>query len=221
MEHIQSFERYSVQQISEPAKKQEIVDYLKSKLGFTNFSYLSSGMNGIAFLIDSNKVLKVTTDRSEAVECSKIKGKKMKHLADIYNVFALKGEYEGLFVIVLEYLRISPAIKDGYKSIKKIFSKHFNYRYGRLSEFLDEYSHKMVKPEELQIVCSKIAESGLDDFFNQLLQIVNELKAYSISSIDYTNFNNLGYKPDGSLAYFDMGFGDENGELVYLERIKI
>lgn len=43
---------------------------------------------------------------------------------------------------------------------------------------------------------------------DQLITIVNELRSNNIDSQEYLNSDNLGFKKDGSLGLFDMGFGD-------------
>ena len=47
-------------------------------------------------------------------------------------------------------------------------------------------------------------------FYYQLLAIIDELRKYGIQSSDYVNYKNLGYKSNGNLGFFDIGFGDTN-----------
>lgn len=89
-------------QIPELALK--ILERIKQHLKITNYSYIGGGGNGFAFEIPANKVLKITSDRNEASNCFKIKGKHLDYIADVYETYHIKYEGKNYFIIILEKL---------------------------------------------------------------------------------------------------------------------
>ncbi len=55
--------------------------------------YLGMGNNGVAFQLSSGKVLKLTTDDAEAHVASAMRGKNLKHVFKIYDVWAFPGTF--------------------------------------------------------------------------------------------------------------------------------
>jgi len=70
------------------------------------------------------------------------------------------------------------------------------------SEILFQYSTYNIDPNV------KITDKKLLWVFNQFIGIIDELKFFKIKSDDFTNLNNIGYKQNGNIGYFDIGFGD-------------
>jgi hypothetical protein len=215
MKYLKSFDNYITEGLSANIDIDKLLVYIKEKLNFINLVKIGEGYNGIAYIVDgTRKVLKITKDKSEAVESAKIKGKNMKHLADVYNVYSINGEFDGLYVIVLELLRLDNSIEQMSSKLKKIFHNRMDF-----VESLDEYANDLLSKKRLDSIFKKAAEENLDGFLKQYLDIIDELKANNIKSIDYSNVDNLGFKPDGSLALFDLGYGEEEGmTLAVLER---
>lgn len=87
-------------------------DYIAQKIGkklkFNIIEELGNGVSGKAYLIDDNKVLKITTSRTEVVVSQKLLNQENKRTSTIYNLFRLKykgiPENESLYAIILEYL---------------------------------------------------------------------------------------------------------------------
>ena len=53
-------------------------------------------------------------------------------------------------------------------------------------------------------------------FFNDYINIINELKEYNIISYDFLNLTNIGYKLNTkTLVYFDIGFGKSNIQKIH------
>lgn len=103
---------------------EDYVPQVLRKLGIKYADIIGGQMNGTAYDIGDNKILKITRDRSEAVNCQKIKGKKLQHIADVYLVkqFIMNGrEY---YVVVLEKLDTkSKPFEKWYNELKEIFDK--------------------------------------------------------------------------------------------------
>lgn len=191
----------------------DIATKVAQKLNIDKVVPFSNGSQGFAYYIPNNRVLKITKDRSEVVEANKIKGKNFKHLADVYNTYNLTGVYEGTYVIINELLSLSEDINNAddivYSAAKQIpdipFLEFFHH-YGKGNLDQDEVEliitqiKKVVPQDELKLVCW---------YMEQKLALINELKAQGIKSLDYGP-TNLGLKKDGSLAMFDLGYGDND-----------
>lgn len=189
----------------------ELVGKIMKKLNINNFKPIGNcGEFGCAYDIGNNKVLKITTDQSEAIESNKIKGKILNNIANIYNIY--KTEYNGnsYYIIILEKLRTEPAkFKKFYNDLNIIFRKLFDRVV--LDILVDEYQESPGVyiddfKEKIDGALDKNSEEG--KFYYGLTNIIDELKRYNIQSSDYINYKNLGYKPNGNLGFFDVGFGD-------------
>ncbi len=87
-------------------------------LHIENYKWLGSGHNGHAYSIDGNRVLKLTTDVTEANNAKKLIGKQCVHLANVYNVYKLK-EREGMYITICERLPIPNEIETLGNQLEK------------------------------------------------------------------------------------------------------
>lgn len=191
-----------------------------------NYSQIGGGACGMAYL-SNNKVYKITTDKSEAIESNKLVGKNNQHLANIFNVKRINTTLtdKEVFLIVLEYLNISKSsiFSDIEEELQELVKIVFNenvfdiiYTYQR-----DPTTYKNEYAEGMQGIFDTNHRERY--YFNSLLKIVDELKANNIDSLDI-QYHNLGLKPNGNLAFFDLGFGDTQdthlGSIDISERVK-
>lgn len=121
------FEQFSTE--PENFELQNGEDYLPQvlrKIGVKHADFLGGQMNGSAYEIGDNKILKITKDKTEAINCQKIKGKKMTHIADVYLVkqFIMNDRY--YYVIVLEKLNTNQPFEKWYNELEKIFNNSIN-----------------------------------------------------------------------------------------------
>lgn len=199
-------------------KAAELVQKLSKHFKLTKIFPLGSGTQGIAYYIPNNRVLKITTDRSEVAEAHKIQGKKLKHLANIYGTYTLKGQYEGFYVIISELLDYDEDIDSAGYYLKDVLSEdHYEeeayYKndhrlltrifYGQVTEREIKQIRKDI-PVYLKSDQAKVALWYLDG----MIGIFKELKANNIKSSDWGTMN-LGVKKNGNLAMFDLGYGGE------------
>lgn len=196
----------------------EIVQKLTKHFKIGKVAPLGSGTNGFAYYIPNNKVLKVTKDRSEAAEAYKIKGNKLKHLANIYEVYALKGRFAGTYVIISELLNITDDIRDADDWLSDFFENmeganvftRFNtdklwkqYQIGKIPPTAIKKTindiHEYFEPYKAEIV---------EWYLKGMFAIIDELRKYGIQSTDW-GVTNLGIKKNGTLAMYDLGYGDK------------
>lgn len=193
--------------------KSEIINKLSKQLGIAKFAPLGSGTQGYAYYIPNNKVLKITTDKSEAAEAFKIKGKKFKHLANVYEVYALQGKYNGIYVIISELLGKLDSIDEGKHLLEKYMDSEFGYS---TAFFFEDYSNGSVSKDEIKeyikgiqkFYDSSAAKTTLW-FMNGMLGIIDDIRRNRIHSTDWGT-SNIGIKKDGNLAMYDLGYGDPN-----------
>jgi hypothetical protein len=77
---------------------------IERRVGCAGLEELGEGRYGVAYVLGDGRVLKATTDESEATSSSILVGKKLENVAQIYDVFTM----DGAWFIVQEKLRIVP-----------------------------------------------------------------------------------------------------------------
>lgn len=191
----------------------DIVQKLSKHFNIKKIHPLGSGTQGYAYYIPNNKVLKITTDKSEAADSNKIKGKKLKHLANIYGVYSLKGKYDGFYVTISELLNQSHIIDEADQSLSDFLRNEFRYD---ISLFFEDYSNGSMSKDEVKDYIKQIKEYFKEDqkeaeqtiwFMTEKFALIDEVRANKIASQDW-GLTNIGLKRDGHLAMYDLGYGN-------------
>lgn len=213
-EDVAGFEKSLADEISMKAAE---------KLGMPLPYFLGEGGFGYAYQ-SGDKVIKVTKDQSEAVENLKLKGKRFARIAETYGVYATEYKTTGensIYIIVLEKLNTANA-QQLYFRLSQILENDFGESLDDVMETFHYYGGQKweMKYEEIEYFLTD--EPEVKDFFDQFIEIAKEAKQVGIESQDYMNKYNLGYKRDGKLAFFDVGFGqydfnDEKPELLHVK----
>ena len=108
-------------------EKSDLLKKIKSIMGVGKSRYIGGGMFGYAHDIGNNLVMKITKDRSEAVNSNKIKGKKNKYLSDVKDVRAFEtSSGKQLYVIILEKLDTPSKLPVLYKNLEDIINEQRN-----------------------------------------------------------------------------------------------
>lgn len=117
-------------ELSEEEGNTNLLKRILAKYDIKNSTLLGSGLFGHAHDIGNNKVLKITKDKTEAINSHKIIGKKPIHIAHIYSVDYFTLHEKTYYVIILEKLVISEKLTKDYVRLKKYFddkrSKHLD-----------------------------------------------------------------------------------------------
>lgn len=90
----------------------ELSEKISQFLGKAVVRFINDGCNGDAYLLDSNEVLKITKDGSEAFLAKKLIGKIEPYLPEIYNVYKIPIDGDIRWIIVMEYLDTFNCIKE-------------------------------------------------------------------------------------------------------------
>jgi len=193
----------------------KLMPRILQKLGdYGHPKFVGEGEDGIAYEV-GNKVYKLTHSVSEVNDSIKIKGKRLAHLADVYGVYELSGR--GIYLIVQEKLRTNnqqfAQLQDKTMEIlNDIFGVKRNQYHNWAMVFGAYKDNKPLYQDryEQQIIQGFANHPQEKYYFNSLLNIIDELNQYGVKSMDIV-YLNLGYKPNGNIAFFDLGKGGEDG----------
>ena len=221
-EEIEVNENISINEHLDRKIGDRIAFEVAKKYNLNTPNYIDKGGYGIAYDIGDDKVLKITSDKSEAVETSELIGRNFKHIADIYNVFTIKsannGEHYG---IVLEKLKTFPNYFNKMKiKLDNAFDNIVGYY---LFDVIDTLAENGVYDSEIEDKINEYLSKNPEDrnYFNIMLELVKEIKDNDVNSDEYYNPKNLGYKKNGNLAVFDLGFSDSDNFSSKPEEIEV
>jgi hypothetical protein len=193
-----------------------IANIFAQKLNLGTPQYLGEGSYGHAYQINGNKVLKLTSDVSEAESGAKVKAAKPKTLVNVYNIYKIIDTEKGvaLFALIEDFISNKP---------KELFRKYINVidniggdngsgfvdilmlmKRGKigLDELMENCKFILSDKPEANILSDD--REGAYRFIIGLIYIKKELDTRQIKSNDYGNPDNLGYK-NNTLTYFDIG----------------
>ena len=103
-----------------------LLNKILNKLNIPSSTFVGKGMFGFAHDIGNNRILKITKDKTEAINSSKIIGKTMTHIADIYDVKQFTSNDITYYVIILEKLKIDSSLEELYKDLEESFDNARN-----------------------------------------------------------------------------------------------
>lgn len=179
--------------------------------GFNTPKFLGSGNFGVAYDIGGDRVLKITTDHTEANENMVLLGKPLKYIAKPFNVYKIESESgrvdDDTYAIILEKLETDV---EKFTRLRKRLDYAFNKILDlSLADVLADYVADYISDGDMQKISAYLQKNPEDaEFFYSLIRIADEAKSYGVDSIDYINPRNLGYMKNGAIGFFDVGFGN-------------
>lgn len=172
--------------------------------------FIGSGEHGDAYLTEDDKVVKITTDKSEYDESRKLLNKKPIHLPIIYDCFTVESKrlIRPLWIIVLEHLEHNRKEQEYlFNHLEDAFEDDLGLN------FMDELSSYQVDHNSTEEMIDLLNHLNITedvvDYYGQIIDMIDEMKKYGIKSIDYGP-NNFGFR-NNTLVFFDLGFGEEDG----------
>ncbi len=201
-----------ITEVYEKSVADRIAQQISQKLGYNQPQYIASGNFGAAYDIGGGKVLKITKDKTEAIENLKLIDKPLKYIAQPYEVFKVNSKsgdetIPETYVIILEKLDTDKNIIDNFKRLEYVFGSILKVRiYSAIESYLDTYTEPPINKEKIDNYLKKNPRDA--EFFYSLMRINEELKEYDVESRDFMSPENLGYKKSGALGFFDVGFGN-------------
>ena len=194
----------------------ELAKAVAIKLNLTAPQYLGSGGNGIAYEINDNLVMKLTTDISEADAASKLMRGQSKNIATIFNLYKVHDTEteKAVFAIMQENINDKPLEKFrkfeedinriapdglGYDDIMLSIKKPKRYNHQDWVEWA-----KKILTENPNAGISESDRKAAYEYLVTMFNMRQELLDFGIKSTDYIAIANLGYK-NGVLKFFDTG----------------
>jgi hypothetical protein len=182
---------------------------IANQLGYNSVRYVGQGNFGLAYDVGDGKLLKITTDRSEAINANKLRQKPMtKHIINYYDVRRIKTPKDKKYYsIVMD--KVSPLNSDYsfYSGIYKIFlnpdisdKDTFDYVF----DYLERYKSEEEFDELLSFYKTKLQ--------SQRQSILKEFKKYGVPVLD-AHSNNVGFDIDGNFVFFDIGLQSMRGSM--------
>ena len=220
MEKLQCFELWQTEQYNSSRYSMEFARKIAKEIDKDIINYIDAGSYGSAYRIDGYKVMKVTTDISEAMTAYSLIGENTNNIVKYFDVYELVDSTlkKPTYVIIMEYLITLLEYSDAVK----IFFDYFAANHIKIDFFRDNiFSQKTIdnfKNLYFVEVGSHITEKEVDNNINKLKNVAIEVRAYNIYPVD-VHSGNLGFRIiDEDLIYFDVG-NNENYEKVELKKI--
>jgi len=178
-------------------------DAIQKRTKASVVEFLGSGSRGIAFALSNGNVLKLTDDKTEASASAVLKGRKLKNIIEIYDVFQL-GKLP-IYGVVQE--KVKP-LSDKFEQLcNEIFafwcstdSRENAIKSNSVDKTLDSFRTAL---SYVNLKLSKLA--GGTVLAKQLLNGLLELAANNIAFIDVV-YRNVGKTSDGVVKIFDIGY---------------
>ncbi len=211
--------------MSKEEEKKRLSEALILHPQIKNLNYLGGGNRGEAYLLNDNKVLKITNDYKEYSSAMIIKNRNLKHIINVYDVWSVDCTYdeeetEIIYVIIEEYIDTSSKkdIVTKFVSVFKhawfcVYFPDIERRRKATSYDLDEYmrdpkNHLDAIDYTKQFVLKEGAKNNLHNEFgkiyDQLISAYVELYQNAPDSHLDLNDGNIGFTSDGILKVFDM-----------------
>lgn len=190
-----------------------VANNISNQLNVSIVNKLGCGDYGCAYDI-GDKVLKITTDKSEVVENTKLLDNNLKYLATPYKIFKIVLNDGVVYAIVSEKFKTDVGdFENKLNRLKYAFKNILNL--GDFEDLIDDivlgdteayYNNK----EKIDRYFNK--NLGDKEFFFNLVEIGKELRQHNIDTLDYFSEKNLGYTKEGNVGFFDIGasFNQEN-----------
>ena len=198
-----SLKRILASNIGVPTKLLDTIDdrsydRIASKYRITAF--LGSGLNGVALACEDNTVLKITSDRTEALASHMLIGARIPHVLEIYAVEKIKN---GLYCISCKRYRKSKISSKVWDSIDSFISDIICLDDNCSSIEADEFANRYKKQFSSLSNYSTYRKHLLNA--SNVFQALLTLKALGIEFIDFDK-SNIMCDENGDIVIIDLGW---------------
>jgi GNAT superfamily N-acetyltransferase len=193
-----------------------IANHVKDQLEFQSVNFFDCGSFGCVYDVNSGQFLmKVTPDKQEAINSQKIMRNPDPNFAQIYGVYKIK--YRGKkqyhrtgekYIILQEripeqidvsvILSLADKIEEYLEtSIQQFFidyKNNFKYIEDVYGDYIYKEFQEKLTPQEKRL-------------FNGMMKIATKTRELGLSTVDFINAGNLGWK-NNELMFFDLGGGN-------------
>lgn len=195
------------------------VPAIAAKLGEQIDKKLGGGMNGVAFLLKSGKVLKITGDKQEVAAASRYRTKlNVPHLVSVYDVRKLEGDIvdptspdyatfktswdrsRQFYVIIMDY--VTPFDNHEQQVWREISDDYLSPRFSdeitreELESFIDEHQNLT------------LPERWIDTMITQRQSVLAAFRRNQVFTQE-AHGENMGWSRHGKLVHFDWWMVDQ------------
>jgi hypothetical protein len=186
----------------------KIAKKVSIELGEEISEYIDSGSFGYAYILKSNKVLKITQDKNEINLIYNLSKSSNipKYLMTYYNIGKIKGT--NYFYILMDYVETLTFIERSvinlfYKNKIQYQNDYYNNIINpKIKSYIKNWAKRSYNSEENYKICISLLP--------HVIEIVKDLKRHNIKSTDFHGAN-LGWdRTSNRLIMFDLGGLIEN-----------
>lgn len=204
-----------------------LINKILNEIGYNDFTFIDKGFYGIALDVGDDKVVKITRDKSEALNANFLRKYNTKCLINYYDVRELKfndvNKYVDEHLIKSDYAvfpQLYILVMDKVNSLSRL--DHIRF------QFVNRYD--LVKMDDVKFVRWKenhmkneiaryphyyfVNDNERKEFIERedlIIEMKDKIKAirkecYNLGlSGDDMHEDNVGWKEDGTLVFFDLG----------------
>lgn len=171
---------------------------------------VGSGSRGIAYELTDGRILKITSDKSEAVASNSIKGKNLKHIVKIDDVFNFKdSEHYG--IVQEKLIKLSDQVAS---SINKALMHSNFFEAADALKKNGKFSWQQVYEKMLELERERSEDNTKHiDFLKsfKINEMVDEVFKQGITFADY-HAGNIMRRTDGTYVIIDLGYSKMQGD---------
>lgn len=187
----------------------DVIKSLTKRFGLkSNVKYMNAGSFGMAFIVNDDKIIKLTSSESEAKVAKSLIDKEIPHCVNYYDIVYIK-KYEIYAILMDKAEKLSPEEKRIVKLLagSAIFLNDFN----RLKKAIDSRNSFVGR--------KKISESELKRVYDDFREMYSSLKKNNISITDLHE-GNIGYIKN-KMVHFDIIGGVKKKDIGRISKFKI
>ncbi len=186
----------------------DLMSKLSKRFGLdSKVKYFNAGAFGMAFIVD-DKIIKLTSSRSEAGVVKGLIGRKIPNTVNYYDIVYVK-KYE-IYAILMDRADKIP------KRVKPLIDQLCNYE--TLEEFRG-FSLANFKDLAINTLSTNLSNIELSNIYNDYKEMITSLDKNEISTDDLHS-GNIGYL-HGKLVHFDMMDYTLSNDLEKISKVKI
>jgi len=170
------FNQFDVEPDEINLNEDDLLNKIKSQLKIGASDYMGSGLFGHAHDIGNNRVLKITKDKTEAMNSQKIIGKNLNHVANIYDVKRFSRDNQEYYTIVLEKLKLDTALETTYQQLDELFDAHRNMH-------LDPSILSQIKDEKIKGFLTDMISLGYKETWEKWMEQIRGDNEYDFNDI--------------------------------------
>jgi hypothetical protein len=181
----------------------DVVQSIAKRMGETVTAELGKGANGVAYALESGRVLKITPDQAEVALATRLRSKRLyKHIVNVYDVRKMAASYTRAveFTAGDQYVIIMDHVEPFSDNHRRIWNE-IRYTYMDL-----RWSDAEVRARIPQLIANTFKTERDDAFIDRIMpQRKGLMRDFNELRIVWREAHgaNMGWNRHGSLVHFD------------------